>query len=268
MSWLNLDWQKTIVFIGKDNPKNFIGTGVLLGLSGIHHLATAKHVIFDNNGDEKKSLFISFNSKKGEIIDRKIEDVKTQYKVDWITHKDSNVDIVLIPISIDIENDDVKLISEDLFSNVVSDNLAEDVFFLGFQPGLSLTRVNPIIRSGIISRIEDDGIFYIDTTVFPGNSGSPVFLKPSFVNPFEGGTKLGFQHFGKFIGIVGAYIPYQELAISQQTGNPRIIFEENTGISVVWSVKKIQEIISSKTFKEQIERLKGKNTDKETNSSN
>ena len=254
----NPDWQKTVVFIGqKTNEKKFIGTGVLLSVSDIHHLVTAKHVIFDKNGEERKNLFISLNSKTGEVLDRKIDDLKSKFNIDWIIHEDSEVDIALIPMGLDLKNDDVKVIPEISFSNVSENNLAEDVFFLGFQPGLSLTRVKPIIRAGIISRIEDDETFFIDTTAFPGNSGSPVFLKPSFINPSAKGTQLGFQHAGKFIGILGAYVPYQEFARSEQTGNIRVMFEENTGISKVCSIKYIKEIFSSQKFKEQLSILKG-----------
>lgn len=57
---------------------------------------------------------------------------------------------------------------------------------------------------------------------------------------------------GKFIGIVGEYVPYQEVAISNQTGRPRVVFEENTGLSKVWSVPFIKEIIESSAFKQQL----------------
>jgi len=266
MSLLNPEWKKTIVFIGRGSKDSFIGTGVLLHISGIYHLITSKHVVFDKSGNEKSHLFISFNSLKGEIKDRPIDEIKNNFDVKWIIHEDSKIDLAMIPVGIDPKSDDLKTIPENLFSDIGETNLAEDVFFLGFQPGLSLTRVNPLVRSGIISRVEDNGIFYIDTTVFPGNSGSPVFLKPSFVNPSERGTSLGFPHFGKFIGIVGAYIPYQEWAFSQQTGNARVMFEENTGISIVWSVKKIQEIISSKNFQDQLKKLNGDKSDEDKKS--
>ena len=91
-----------------------------------------------------------------------------------------------------------------------------------------------------------------------GNSGSPVFLKPSPIRYDDAGTislggdKLG----GKFIGVIGEYIPYREVAISAQTGRPRIIFEENTGLSKVWSVNYLQEIISSKDFQDQLTKVK------------
>lgn len=66
-----------------------------------------------------------------------------------------------------------------------------------------------------------------------------------------GSDELG----GKFIGIIGEYIPYQEIAISTQTGRPRVIFKENTGLSRVWSVPFIEEILNLNIFKEQLNKL-------------
>jgi predicted oxidoreductase (fatty acid repression mutant protein) len=62
---------------------------------------------------------------------------------------------------------------------------------------------------------------------------------------------------GKFIGIIGEYVPYREVAISAQTGRARVIFEENTGLSKVWSVDFIKEIIDSDKFKEQLKKIQG-----------
>ena len=61
---------------------------------------------------------------------------------------------------------------------------------------------------------------------------------------------------GKFIGIIGEYLPYKEIAVSVQTGRPRVVFEENTGLSRVWSVEYLNEIIESDAFKDQIENIK------------
>ncbi len=260
MSWLLPDWQKTVVFIGQEtgDKKNFIGTGVLLNVSNIFCLSTAKHVVYDKDNKRfRENLFVSFNSKDGKILDRKIEDIKRTFNVEWISHNNEEVDIAIIPFGLDIEKDDVKTIPENLFIRFNEINVADEIFFLGFQPGLSLTRVKPIVRAGIISRLEDDKTFYIDTSAFPGNSGSPVFLKPSPISFRKEGINIGTTHMGKLIGIIGEYVPYQEYAVSSQTGRPRIMFEENTGISRVWSIDCINDILSSDKLTEQLRKLKG-----------
>jgi len=255
--------KKTVAFIGEIDDKNkikFKATGFLVHIQNIHHLVTAKHVLLDQNGNIDDSWMLAFfNSKDGKIASRSIEEIKRNFSVDWIFHENKEVDIAIIPFGLDPQKDDVKTIPDDMF--IPTERLFElyDVFFLSYQPGIDpQKRISPIIRTGTISVINDDKTFYIDASAFPGNSGSPVFLKPSPIRYDEegkgisiGGDKLG----GKFIGIIGEYIPYREIARSDQTGRPRVIFEENTGLSRVWSVPFIRQILDSGIFKEQLNKL-------------
>jgi hypothetical protein len=257
--------KKTIVFIGrvnKDKKPQFYATGALILIQKIFHLITAKHVIYDLKSKSFKddAALVFLNSKDRNIMPCPINEVKNKYKVNWIFHPDEKVDIAIIPFGLS-STADVKTIPEDLFLTI--DRLFElyDIFFLSYQPGIEPQgKISPVIRSGSISLISDDKTFYIDGAAFPGNSGSPVFLKPSPIRFDEqeisiGGDKLG----GKFIGIIGEYIPYREVAISVQTQRPRVVFEENTGLSKVWSVAFIKEIIESEIFKEQLARVLEKN---------
>lgn len=198
-----------------------------------------------------------FNMKDGSIGSRSISSFKQQKNISWIFHDTENVDIAIIPFPIDHKAEDIKVIPDGLFLDTKRLFELYDIFFLSFQPGIKLeNRVTPIIRGGAISLINDDKTFYIDAFAFPGNSGSPVFLKPSPIRFNTGGITLGGDKLGgKFIGIIGEYLPYREVAISAQTGRPRVIFEENTGLSKVWSVSFINEIINSDRFQNQLERL-------------
>lgn len=74
---------------------------------------------------------------------------------------------------------------------------------------------------------------------FPGNSGGPVIIKPEFTH-IEG-TKS--QNESRLIGLVKSYIPYTDVAISPQTGRPRVVFEENTGLTNVEPVDYIIDTI-------------------------
>lgn len=119
-----------------------------------------------------------------------------------------------------------------------------------------LTPFPHIVRRGTISLINTDKTFYIDGSAFPGNSGSPVFIKPSVLrydgkHAHFGGENIG----GRFIGIVGEYITYKEIAVSIQTERPRVIFEENTGLSKVWSATFLTDIIKSPDFQKQLNQL-------------
>lgn len=254
--------RKTVVFLGKTTHKGetqFYATGFLLNIQNIFHLATAKHVVVDPKTGEftDSGMLIFFNLKDETIGARSIDDMKKNFGVHWIFHENQDVDIALIPIRLDTQKDDVKTIPDNLFLTL--DRLFElyDVFFLSYQPGIQpQKRIAAVIRNGTISLINADRTFYIDASAFPGNSGSPVFLKPSPIRYDEGGVSIGGDPLGgKFIGIVGEYLPYQEVAISSQTGRPRVVFEENTGLSRVWSVAFIREIIESNAFKEQLGKL-------------
>jgi len=258
--------KKTVVFIGKitkEGKPQFYATGVLVLIKKIFHLITAKHVVYDTKSKSFKDggAFVFLNLKQGGVISHSINEVKNKYKVNWIFHPDEKVDIAIIPFALNPKTTDVKTIPENLFLTI--DRLFElyDIFFLSYQPGIEpQEKISPIIRSGSISLINDDKTFYIDGAAFPGNSGSPVFLKPSPIRFDEQGISIGGDKLGgKFIGIIGEYIPYQEVAISVQTQRPRVVFEENTGLSKVWSVTFIKEIVESEIFKYQLNKLLEKN---------
>jgi len=259
--------KKTVVFIGRtilDKDKKpqdiFVATGALVQIEDIFHLITAKHVVFDRDGQKLKddNLWIAFNTKNGKIVKRFIKSIKEKLNLKWTFHINEKVDLAIIPTALDPQNDDVKVIHSSLFLRIEQLYELYDVFFLSFQPGIPTEEViKPVIRNGIISRINTDKTFYIDGSAFPGNSGSPVFLKPSPIRFDKSGISLGGDPLGgKFIGIIGEYLPYKEIAVSVQTGRPRVVFEENTGLSRVWSVEYLNEIIESDAFKDQIENIK------------
>ena len=66
-----------------------------------------------------------------------------------------------------------------------------------------------------------------------------MILKPEFVA--IGGTQA--QNTAHLIGIIKSYVPYRDVAVSQQTGRPRVIFEENSGLAAAHSVDCIEETL-------------------------
>jgi len=262
MNLLLNEIKKTVVFLGKtteEENNQLYATGFLVSIRNIFHLTTAKHVVVDPKTDKliDDKMMAFFNLKNGSIGSRSIDQIKKNLGVSWMFHENKDVDIAMIPFGLDPQNDDVKIIPENMF--LAADRLFEvyEVFFLCYQPGIQpLKKITPVIRSGTISLINDDKTFYIDASAFPGNSGSPVFLKPSPIRFDKGNISIGVDSIGgKFIGIIGEYLPYQEVAISTQTRRPRVIFEENTGLSKVWSVTFIREIVESETFRKQLDKL-------------
>lgn len=256
--------KKTIVFFGREDDNSnieldpetgsprFFATGVLINARGVYHLVTAKHVVADG---DKVRLF--FNSKKGGMGSRSLKQIKELLKGEWVYHQNPNVDLAIIPYGIDKENDDLLTIQQELFYEEDIPELL-DIFYLAYQQGIAQNnKIAPIMRGGIVSFISEDGSFYIDGSAFPGNSGSPVFVKPNaFRFDKDGNISIGSDAVGgKFLGIVSGYVPYKDVAISRQTKQPRIVFEENTGLSKIWPVNLINEILDTDKSKSQIERI-------------
>ena len=118
-----------------------------------------------------------------------------------------------------------------------------EVFTLGF-PVLEVSedRNYVIVRQGIVARIQDwyDEIgmsFLIDASIFPGNSGGPVLAKPTL---HTYGTPITSA---KLVGMVSGYVPYRDIARSDQTSLPVLVSEENSGLGYVVPLDVIDETI-------------------------
>ncbi|HOO90546.1 MAG TPA: serine protease [Syntrophales bacterium] len=259
--------KKTIVFLGADNTLSqpeFRASAALLKVNGILHLLTAKHVVAEVKDGKftgrlvDEALVAYFNKKDGTIGRRAIAHLKKSQSIEWVFHPDVNVDIALLPFGVDVENDDVLSIPDSYLLGIDALSELMDVFFMSFQPGIGKTdQVRPVYRPGTVAIILPNKTFYIDGAAFPGNSGSPVFVRPQPV----GFAKTDAPVFpapnsGHFIGVIGEYLPYREVAISSQTGRPRVVFEEHTGLSRVWSTDLVVELINTSQCQNQILHLK------------
>jgi S1-C subfamily serine protease len=174
----------------------------------------------------------------------------------WFAHPDPNVDVAIFPVSTRalkqegmqvafFENDEITATRSNLSDLGVSEG--DFVYTLGFPMGLVGEERNfVIVRQGIIARIRDalanpEQNYLIDAFIFPGNSGGPVILKPE--TTALTGTKAVNKAY--LIGVVRAYIPYQEVAISAQTNRTRIVFEDNSGLAEVVPIDRVQECIEA-----------------------
>ena len=175
---------------------------------------------------------------------------------DCVFHPDPIIDIAIVPILHKV------LVDAGMeFSYFYSDNSAVDratmrtlgfsegdgAFVLGFPMGIvGETRSYVIVRSGAIARLRDclAGVardFLLDAPVFPGNSGGPVISRPD-INAIIG-TKT--HDAARLIGVAQSYVPYRDIAISSQTGHPRVIFEENSGLTSVIPMDYVNEAIAA-----------------------
>lgn len=257
-----------VVAIGgrnSDGKKRWFGTGFLVGRlqkekpseEKKYHLflVTNKHVLRN-----VESILVRFNPKTDAPAHD--YDISLASRQDFILegHPDPDIDIVAISINADVlKNDQARFaffaLDEHILrlADINDHGISEGdfVYVLGFPMGIvSPDRQYVIVRSGVIARLRDaidqkSREFLIDANVFPGNSGGPVVLKPEVVS--IDGTKVINR--AALIGIITSYVPYQDVAISQQTGQPRVIFEENSGLAAVVPSDFIVETVEAALMK-------------------
>lgn len=172
----------------------------------------------------------------------------------WFGHPNEEVDVAVVMINFGILREEgmrAKYFQNDVHvattekMKEIGTTEGDFVFVLGFPMGLVGERRNTVIvRAGSIARMRDtlanpSREFLLDAPIFPGNSGGPVILKPEVIA--IQGTKA--QNAAHLIGVVKSYVPYLDIAVSQQTGRPRVIFEENSGLAAVHSVDCIEETL-------------------------
>ena len=189
-------------------------------------LVTNRHV-FQKAAERSDTLHARFNrlSETGsDIYPLKLEHLS------WTVHPDPSADVAVMSVNpvwltssrveyYFFESDKHAISLEQARVSQVSEG--DGIFVLGFPLGESgEERSYAIVRQGIIARIQDwlresTRTFLIDSSVFAGNSGGPVLLKPEIAS--VRGTNTNDRC--ALIGMVSSYLPYREVAVSQQTGS-------------------------------------------------
>jgi S1-C subfamily serine protease len=217
------------------------------------YLITNRHVIANHNVISVR-LNPTRTSDQGQVFPSPMIDERGMPV--WFTHKDANVDIAGARINWKLLQDrgiDVNFIPNDTQAadtkkmQDVGVSAGDGTFVVGFPMNLAGQQRNyAIVRPGAIARMTDliqsaAATFLIDSHVFPGNSGGPVFLEPNALA--IQGTKSNNSAY--LIGVVSDFIPYIDVAISAQTQRPRVTFEENSGLADVIPVDRINEAIKN-----------------------
>lgn len=252
-----------VVALGKRSPNqkiSWIGTGTLVGRQfhpgengeNRYHifLVTNRHVL-----ENQSSLVVRFNPLTSSLA--KDFDIPLYGKSGtalWKSHPDKDMDVAVLGMDADFLNQEAVSYSffqsnnhlmriDEMGQRGVSEG--DFVYVLGFPMGIvAEDRQYVIARSGIIARLRDtlekhSKDFLIDAMVFPGNSGGPVIYKPEIIS-IEGTKSVTTP---SLIGIVSGYLTFKETALSEQTGLPRIVFEENSGLATVVPVDDIMKTI-------------------------
>ena len=257
MAVLHPFFLDTVVALGapnEDRTINYTATGFLYGYpSGEFDsegkqqywifLVTNRHV-YDGAISRREPIHVRFNQVAGtsaKVYPFALQDDEGRDL--WIVHPNDDIDVAVSLINVgSLIPDEINysFVESDNHSAKLDESYREDinegdgVFVIGFPMGLAGEERNyVIVRQGIVARSQDwqKGIsdtFLIDASIFPGNSGGPVFRRPE-LQGFTGRQNNQCL----LIGMVSSYMPYQEFAISEQTGRRRMMFEENWGLGVV-----------------------------------
>lgn len=218
-----------------------------------------KHVFEDISGVAHKAI-LRINPIHG---DRSAEEVGLQLRdgegnTFWYAHDDAEIDLAAVPISASFleERGMKKNFFESDKHTLTMQRGAElglmegdGVFILGYPMGrIGEGRNFLICRHGTIARIRDtlEGTsksFYVDGFVFPGNSGGPVMTKPE-VFSIEGTSSMPKS---LLIGVVKSSIQSNDVAVSTQTGLPRVVFSDNSGLTQVIPIDYLTELLEKIT---------------------
>lgn len=227
-------------------------------------IITNKHVI---NYDETKNVeFLLHVGENGKPTD---ENIPINYSANWIFHpsldlcfcfvnpifeqvkKTLNKDVFFIPITEELIWDYIKL--EEL-------QAVEDVLMVGSPIGLWDEKNNlPLIRKGITSShpaidFNRESVGVVDISVFPGSSGSPIFI----INTNGYSDKKGTNYLGAsriiFIGILfeGAFLKQEgEVAVVEIPTQQKAFSVTPSMINIGYYIK-AKEILVLKSVAETI----------------
>jgi len=206
---------------------NTAGTGFFFSYNGCVFLITNKHVIKDMS----TGSFSLLQSNNNTVDNVPVFGAKEDFHFlnsEFIGHPNPNIDVTVMNIS--QKMNDYYTSGKSLYLHHVSKDLMptpldyetiispiENIIFVGYPDGLHDTNNNlPIVRRGITaspcfydfkgknSRNEDIGgekTFLVDASVFPGSSGSPVFIYYPWIYPDQNGNlNIGSKLF--FLGII------------------------------------------------------------------
>lgn len=262
MALLNENHLKSLIAVGSQKEGKFIcdSTSFLIGFLVENSddpakrlyrtfLVTNRHVF-----DKRDKVWLRLNTNDGKIKTFEQNLHFANGDAQWLAHPDPDVDLALLSVSPSIlkqNNIEPIFISEEIFAylkNFKETGIAvgDEAFVAGFPMGIAGEEQNyPCVKAAMISRIDSEILkarkaFIVDSSIFPGNSGGPVILKPTIT--YLQGTKMVNQTY--LLGVISAYLPYTDTLYTHQTTPPTAvsITRENSGLSLCVPMDFVKEI--------------------------
>lgn len=264
--------RKSVFFMKltcKEGDKTYDGgaTGFLVDYPGSRagidfpYLVTNRHVAlcFNESGQAMQVTSIAVRMNGLSAINGsflQVMPLNTSGNAAWIFPDDPSIDLAVLPLGPSPDQTDFKTIPVSLFAtkDVLQSRRiteGEPIFFTGFfQQFPGITRIEPIVRQGIIAMMPDDKfllvgrpmhLYFADVHVFGGNSGSPAFINLSGMH--ENNLSPGQDY--RLVGIVNGYIFEDEdfnlqLAATLIQGKGRA----NSGISTIVPVDDLKALLN------------------------
>ncbi len=258
------DIKKAVTFLFDENdPPGPLGTGFWVGLpkkddpdKTFCYIVTARHVV-----EGRACLRVRMNlvpeSGSSELVG--IDAASGPHEI--LYHPNPAVDVAAIPYAPAASADvDFRTIPRELFATkdfCLRENVGEgdEVFFVGLMPQFyGRLRNYPVVRHGRIALWTEEpfetdrgpaSFIYVEANSYPGNSGSPVFLRfgqtrDSWV------LRVGADRI-MLLGVMHGYLPQAGRVEPVALAEPgRILaFLENINIAMVVPVDYLSQLLES-----------------------
>ncbi|MEW6188719.1 MAG: serine protease [Actinomycetota bacterium] len=242
-----------------------IGTGFIFDYAkdDKHYLfvVTNKHVIKDSTRGK-----LAFNQSDGEkpILGKVFTIEYPNFEKQWIAHPQEDIDVAIMPFAPvlnELHQKGVQIFFKSVTPELIPSDKSlsedidavEDIIFVGYPSNIFDRRnLLPVVRRGITATpisvdFEGKPTFLIDASIFPGSSGSPVFLcNIGSYSPKGKGLVVGSRIF--FLGVVASVFIRKDFntieLIDIPTGKvPVIATTQMVDLGIVYKSIVIKELI-------------------------